>query len=112
MTFDVLALLLAAGGGFFAAAIGALHAAYKRGLRVPTDLSVTGFDDIAVARVSVPALTRGRFSSPEVRSIGTRAAPAGMVAESAAATARRPTERRKGAQSSGRDLCSRNDRKL
>ena len=26
MTFDVLALLLAAGGGFFAAAIGALHA--------------------------------------------------------------------------------------
>ena len=34
MTFDVLALLLAAGGGFFAAAIGALHAFIFTGFMV------------------------------------------------------------------------------
>jgi DNA-binding LacI/PurR family transcriptional regulator len=38
-------------------AIGMLHAAYRRGLRVPDDVSVSGFDDIAVAAASVPALT-------------------------------------------------------
>jgi hypothetical protein len=34
MTFDVLALLLAAGGGFFAAAIGGLHAFIFTGFAV------------------------------------------------------------------------------
>lgn len=38
-------------------AIGALHAAYELGLRVPGDVSVTGFDDIPVAAYSNPALT-------------------------------------------------------
>jgi DNA-binding LacI/PurR family transcriptional regulator len=38
-------------------ALGALHEAHKRGLRVPQDLSVTGFDDIALAAYAVPALT-------------------------------------------------------
>jgi len=41
-------------------AIGALHAAAERGLRVPDDLSVTGFDDSDVARASNPQLTTVR----------------------------------------------------
>lgn len=38
-------------------ALGVLEAARMRGLRVPTDLSVVGYDDIPVARWSSPALT-------------------------------------------------------
>ena len=39
------------------AAIGALHAAVARGLAVPDDLSVIGFDDIQMSRYVYPALT-------------------------------------------------------
>lgn len=42
-------------------AIGMLHAAHRRGLRIPQDLSVAGFDDIPFAAVSVPALTTVRM---------------------------------------------------
>jgi DNA-binding LacI/PurR family transcriptional regulator len=42
-------------------AIGMLHAAHRRGLRVPDDVSVSGFDDIPVAAASVPALTTVRM---------------------------------------------------
>jgi DNA-binding LacI/PurR family transcriptional regulator len=42
-------------------AIGALQAAQRRGLRIPRDLSITGFDDIPVAAVSYPALTTVRM---------------------------------------------------
>lgn len=38
-------------------AIGVLHGASVRGIRVPRDLSVVGFDDIPLAAFSVPALT-------------------------------------------------------
>jgi len=38
-------------------AIGALHEAARRGIRVPADLSVVGFDGIDAARWSVPELT-------------------------------------------------------
>jgi LacI family transcriptional regulator len=38
-------------------AIGALHAAYERGLRVPDDLSVVGFDDTNQAVIVTPRLT-------------------------------------------------------
>lgn len=41
-------------------AIGAIHAAWQRGLRVPHDLSVVGFDDIPVTRYLAPALTTVR----------------------------------------------------
>jgi LacI family transcriptional regulator len=41
-------------------AVGALHAAAERGLRVPGDLSVVGFDDTVEASVAVPALTTVR----------------------------------------------------
>lgn len=42
------------------AAVGALRAAHERGLRVPADLSVAGFDDSYLSRSTVPALTTVR----------------------------------------------------
>ncbi|MEV1120781.1 LacI family DNA-binding transcriptional regulator [Actinosynnema sp. NPDC049800] len=41
-------------------AVGALQAAHDRGLRVPEDLSVAGFDDIDLSRATRPALTTVR----------------------------------------------------
>jgi DNA-binding LacI/PurR family transcriptional regulator len=38
-------------------ALGALDAAAERGISVPDELSVTGFDDIPEARLATPALT-------------------------------------------------------
>jgi len=40
-----------------ATAVGAMHAARERGLRVPADVSVVGFDDVDLARYADPALT-------------------------------------------------------
>jgi LacI family transcriptional regulator len=42
------------------AALGALRALKKKGLRVPEDCSVVGFDDVAQASLSVPSLTTVR----------------------------------------------------
>jgi DNA-binding LacI/PurR family transcriptional regulator len=42
-------------------AIGMLHAAFERGLVVPADFSVVGFDDIPFAAMTVPALTTVRM---------------------------------------------------
>ena len=42
------------------AAAGALRAAYERGLRVPEDLSITGFDDLDLGRSTQPMLTTVR----------------------------------------------------
>lgn len=41
-------------------AVGVLQAAAERGLRVPQDLSVVGFDDIDVSRATTPGLTTVR----------------------------------------------------
>ena len=41
-------------------AVGVLEAAAARGIRVPQDLSVTGFDDIDVSRATTPKLTTVR----------------------------------------------------
>ncbi len=38
-------------------AVGALRGARERGMRVPQDISITGFDDIELARVTEPNLT-------------------------------------------------------
>ncbi|MFC0626607.1 LacI family DNA-binding transcriptional regulator [Kribbella deserti] len=42
------------------AAVGALQAATERGLRVPDDLSIAGFDDIDLSRATFPQLTTVR----------------------------------------------------
>ncbi|ONI67833.1 LacI family transcriptional regulator [Kribbella sp. ALI-6-A] len=42
------------------AAVGALQAAAQRGLRVPHDLSIAGFDDIDLSRATSPMLTTVR----------------------------------------------------
>lgn len=42
-------------------AIGVIHGAYERGLSVPTQLSVVGFDDIPLASATVPGLTTVRM---------------------------------------------------
>jgi DNA-binding LacI/PurR family transcriptional regulator len=55
-------------------AIGALHVAQRRGLHVPHDISITGFDDIPVAAVSVPALTTVRMPVREMIAVGVRMA--------------------------------------
>ena len=38
-------------------AIGAMHALQSRGLRIPEDVAIVGFDDIAIARSTTPPLT-------------------------------------------------------
>jgi LacI family transcriptional regulator, galactose operon repressor len=43
-----------------AIAVGAMHAARDRGLRLPEDLSIVGFDDVTVATIVAPALTTVR----------------------------------------------------
>ncbi len=52
-------------------AIGVLHAFHEVGLRVPDDISVTGFDNVTNARYAIPALTT---VGVHVRQMGTTAA--------------------------------------
>jgi DNA-binding LacI/PurR family transcriptional regulator len=47
-------------------AFGALHAAHERGVRVPQEVSIAGFDDIPVAAFTVPALTTVRMPVREM----------------------------------------------
>lgn len=44
---------------------GAMQAVFRRGLRVPEDISIAGFDDDAIFRLSSPALTTGRVDGAE-----------------------------------------------
>jgi DNA-binding LacI/PurR family transcriptional regulator len=52
------------------AAIGLIAGLSERGVRVPEDLSVTGFDDIPFARFVSPPLTTVRSPQEEVGSVG------------------------------------------
>jgi len=47
-------------------AIGMLHGALRKGLDVPGTVSITGFDDIPVAALSVPALTTVRMPTETI----------------------------------------------
>lgn len=47
-------------------AMGAIRVAQEKGIRVPEDLSVTGFDDISVAANFSPTITSVSFSSIEM----------------------------------------------
>ncbi|NUP58432.1 MAG: LacI family DNA-binding transcriptional regulator [Pseudarthrobacter sp.] len=49
-------------------AIGALSVLWKRGIRVPDDIAVAGFDDIADGRYAVPSLTTVSFDKRKVAS--------------------------------------------
>jgi LacI family transcriptional regulator len=51
-------------------AIGALHAEHRRGLRVPDDISVVGFDDTAQAVIVMPQLTSVRQPLAEMGRMG------------------------------------------
>jgi len=51
-------------------AIGALHAAHRRGLSVPDDLAVIGFDDTTLAELVIPRLTTVRQPLAEMGRMG------------------------------------------
>ena len=53
-------------------AIGAIRAARKRGLAIPADLAVIGFDDTAAAHQSVPPLTTMRYPDYRIALEGAR----------------------------------------
>src|SRR5262249_6487659 len=55
-------------------AVGVLHAPYRRGVLVPRDLSVIGFDAILLASHTVPALTTLHMPVPEIVEEGVRLA--------------------------------------
>lgn len=55
-------------------AVGVLHAAYARGVTVPDELSVVGFDDILLASHTVPSLTTLRMPNAEIVGEGVRLA--------------------------------------
>jgi DNA-binding LacI/PurR family transcriptional regulator len=54
-------------------AIGALGAIHERGLRVPEDISLAGFDDIQISAFTQPALTTVRLSREEIARVAFRA---------------------------------------
>ena len=53
-------------------AVGALRAAAERGLRVPADVSVAGFDDIDLAQATRPTLTTVRQPLDEMGRMAVR----------------------------------------
>jgi LacI family transcriptional regulator len=55
-------------------ALGVIEAARVRGLRVPEDLSVVGFDDTPVARLAAPPLTTVRQPLREMGAVAVRTA--------------------------------------
>ncbi|MFI9573317.1 LacI family DNA-binding transcriptional regulator [Microbispora rosea] len=55
-------------------ALGVLEAARARGLRVPEDLSIVGFDDTQIARMASPPLTTVRQPLREMGAIAVRTA--------------------------------------
>jgi len=55
-------------------AIGAMAEARRRGMRVPEDISITGFDDVPIARDVTPALTTVRVPAAEMGALALRMA--------------------------------------
>jgi DNA-binding LacI/PurR family transcriptional regulator len=54
-------------------AIGAMGAIFEHGLKIPRDISVIGFDDIAMSAFTQPALTTVRLSRGEIAKLAFRA---------------------------------------
>jgi LacI family transcriptional regulator len=63
-------------------AIGALAALRERGIRVPDDVAVAGFDDIAAARDAVPALSTAHL---DLEQLGERAVAIALAGDDSAA---------------------------
>jgi DNA-binding LacI/PurR family transcriptional regulator len=61
-------------------AIGAMHCAFDRGLEVPRDLSIVGFDDITFAEYAHPTLTTVRIPRSSIGKLAFQALTA-MLAE-------------------------------
>jgi LacI family transcriptional regulator len=55
-------------------ALGVMEAARARGLRIPEDLSIVGFDDTQIARMAAPPLTTVRQPLREMGSVALRTA--------------------------------------
>lgn len=47
-------------------AVGALHAAFSNGFRIPNDLSVVGFDDLPISSMVIPPLTTIQLPRREI----------------------------------------------
>lgn len=54
-------------------AIGAMGAIFERGLSIPKDISIIGFDDIELSAFTQPALTTVRLSRQEIAKLAFRA---------------------------------------
>lgn len=54
-------------------AIGAMGAIFERGLRIPRDIALIGFDDIELSSFTQPALTTVRLSRQEIAKMAFRA---------------------------------------
>lgn len=54
-------------------AVGGLMAAHDLGLRVPGDVSITGFDDMPISRLCIPRLTTVRIPVTELAAISVHA---------------------------------------
>jgi DNA-binding LacI/PurR family transcriptional regulator len=75
-------------------AIGVLHAVSDRGMQVPKDISIIGFDDIHMAQFTVPPLTSIRMSGSDLSTAALDsllATLAGSSADSAKRQIRIPT---------------------
>jgi multiple sugar transport system substrate-binding protein len=74
-------------------AVGLLHAAHQRGIAVPDDLSVVGFDDLTWARYLCPPLTTVRQPGREMGRAAARLVLDGPVDADAEATPARDARR-------------------
>jgi len=54
-------------------AIGVMREAYDHGIKIPTDVSLVGFDDIRLAQFMTPPLTTVQMSQKELAQIAFRA---------------------------------------
>jgi DNA-binding LacI/PurR family transcriptional regulator len=55
-------------------AVGVLHAAYRLGRNVPSELSVVGWDDLTIAAYTIPGLTTLRMPTHDMVAEGVRLA--------------------------------------
>lgn len=51
-------------------AVGLIHAAYERGVAVPAEMSIVGFDDIPMAAATVPSLTTVHMPTAQIVASG------------------------------------------